>query len=897
MPFLVPLAAAAFVSLGVGAITAGILGGIVVYGGLALITTALRPSSSGGQRDVPEQQPFGIKTQLQSGGVVPRSFGFGKFCTAGSEFYPLRTWGNSGKTPNAYLTRFIALSDLPMDSLTAIIVNDQRCTYGSGSPDVNLGYAIPEFVKDGVDHLWVKFYDGTQTSADAWAVTQFGSDADYPYGSDQVGRGVAYVMVTALIHQELFSAIPQYKFEGLGAKFYDPRLDTSVGGSGSHRWGQPATYQQTYNPAVIKYNVLRGVYHYDTTVSPPTGKWLFGLQGTAAARLPLDSWFAAMNEDDQSVETEPSVFAAQFQCGGQVDVDKAPVEFVDELNKCDAGRVAEAGGIFKTRSGAAGSAVMSFTDADFITTQPQSFEMFPGLDQTINAITATYPDPTQNWEFTDAPSLFDATLESADGGRRLIAALQLNYVFRQPQVQRLMRATREESRQFRTHHVIAPPIAFQLEPLDIIAWTSTANGYSSKLFQVIPTDQSDLDQGLVLVEVDPADYDWTPGADYTTYTPVSVVNRAPPSQNMSGWAVSAVTINGAGGRVLPAIKLQWDVTGIDDVDGILYEVIDGSSSPAVFVVSGESERFSGGYIYISENIQAATTYQVRGKYRPTGRNRVTNWSSYLSVTTGAKQIVGTDIADAVLTYAKFAASIEPVQVVSTLGAASTHEGATAFNTTDGQLYRYHSGAWTVAVPAVNVGNGLTGSQIAALTITGSNLVANTITAAKIAAATITATEIASDTITAGNIAANAITSSELSANSVVAGKIAAAAVNVDTILANNVVVTGHLVANAISQTDAASDTSGTGAGTSLTVTISANAYAVIVTGYMAGGLTNNWDFKMDGGYISYSGGLIYAPYGLTVMVVLTPSSGSHTFTLVPDSGVPSSALVVQQLKR
>ena len=46
--------------------------------------------------------------------------------------------------------------------------------------------------------------------------------------------------------------------------------------------------------------------------------------------------------------------------------------------------------------------------------------------------------------------------------------------------------------------------------------------------------------------------------------------------------------------------------------------------------------------------------------------------------------------------------------------ATGTEGDLFFNTTDGQLYRYHSGAWTAAVPAVNITGQLTDSQLASI---------------------------------------------------------------------------------------------------------------------------------------------------------------------------------------
>jgi len=61
-------------------------------------------------------------------------------------------------------------------------------------------------------------------------------------------------------------------------------------------------------------------------------------------------------------------------------------------------------------------------------------------------------------------------------------------------------------------------------------------------------------------------------------------------------------------------------------------------------------------------------------------------------------------------------------------------------------------------------------DIAALTITGTQIAANTITAAKIAVGAITANEIAANTITSAQIAAGTITATEIAASTITAGK-------------------------------------------------------------------------------------------------------------------------------
>ena len=700
--------AAVFVSLGVGAATATILSAIVISIGLSLVSSLLAPHSKQAQS---QQQATGMNTTLQSGGIVPRSFLFGQYATSGSEFYPARTWGEEDKTPNAYFTRFIALSDLPISGLVGLIVDGKECTYGAGSPDANLGYAIPEYSLSGKDHMWVKFHDGNQTTCDSYFQGLFAGDPDFPYESTMVGKGVAYVIVTALINSQLFSSFPQYRFITGGASFYDPRADSTAGGFGLQRWATPSTWAVTQNPAVIKYNILRGISY--------NGVWLYGLQGTNAGRLPYANWAAAMNVCDNMVEYDGTNSVAQFAVSGEITVNSSPADVLDELNKSDNGRLTENGGVFKTRSGPVGSAVMAFTDADLITTEQKSFDQFPGLEEAINGVQAQYPEPDQLWTMTDAAPLYDTSLEAQDGGRRLVVNIQYNFVTLNSRLQFLMKSARDEGRKFRKHVVVAGPQAQILEAFDVVSWTSVENGYSNKLFTAIPTDQANLDTALVLLEVDPADYDWDPVTDYQAFTPIVITGRPVPSQSMEGWAAAGIQITGSGGRKLAAIEIDWTTSGIDGVNGVQWEVYD-NSCPGNLVVAGETDAFYLGKLYIATNIVGETSYQVRGRYRPQFDNRAADWSSLINVTTPKTQLAGNDLQDALLTYAKFAASIKPVQV-SNIGLTGsppgfsdvvTEEGAQVVDTTTGKLYTFHSGSWGEVGQGATDFSDLTGTILA-----------------------------------------------------------------------------------------------------------------------------------------------------------------------------------------
>ncbi|MBV9548419.1 MAG: hypothetical protein JO256_01950, partial [Alphaproteobacteria bacterium] len=512
--------------------------------------------------------------------------------------------------------------------------------------------AIPEFNRAGVDYPWVKFHDGSQTTADSWLVRQFGSGANFPYGSDRVGYGIAYAIVTVRVNAELFSGPPQIVFVLDGVKLYDPRLDSSVGGSGSQRFASPSTWAFTRNPKVIEYNILRGITY--------GGAWAYGLQSLSAGRLPLASWFAAMNECDALVDKNGGGTEAQFRCGGEISFDKQPADVLAAINRACNGELAETGGLYETRCGAAGSATLSFSDDDIIITKPQSLDQFPGLDSLINAVTGRYPEPTAAWAMTDAPALYDADLESADGDRRLTANLDFELVPYLEQVERLMKASRDDARRFRTHTLVLPPECWgAVAPLTFVAWTSAREGYSAKLFKVTAcTDSRDLDQIVTLKEVDPADYDWTPADDFKPKTVGPLTIAYPAAQAMSGFAVSAITITGADGRAKAGIRLSWTTSGIDDVDGVQFQVAAQSDHSAINL-AGETDHFSAGQLDISENILSATAYSVRAKYRPISA-RDTSWSSWLDVTTDDVRLAAPDFADFTIDLSRLAS---PVQVL------------------------------------------------------------------------------------------------------------------------------------------------------------------------------------------------------------------------------------------
>lgn len=600
------------------AITTAILSTLLGVGLQVLSSLLLRKRPGG---DV-----GGTTGKLQTGGTVPRAFPIGRSVVSHSLVYA-NTFGQDGKTPNAYLVQVLALSDLPVDGLAELWVNGSKVTWNPSATPATEGIAIPEFNKDGKDHLWVRFYDGSQTTADSRLVSLFAGDTNRPYGAGRIGTGVAYAVVTARLNRDLFGGFPTLKFVLDGVPLYDPREDSSVGGDGSQDIDNPATWSVApANPMVVAYNILRGIRYQ--------GEWFFGAQTVSAAQVPFASWNAAMNECDVEIDLGVGGTESQFTIGGEIRLDMTPSDVIEKLLIACNGRMGEVGGVYKPHVGAATSAVFSITDDDILSTEPQTFEPFKNLAEQVNAVTAKYIEPGEGWQAKDAPPLYNSALETEDGGRRQIADVPYDFVTSGTQVQRLMKAALNEHRRERSHTLPLAPDAFVLEPtVDFISWSSIRNGYSNKLFRVDAVqDQENLNLIVSLTEVDPSDYDWDEDTDEQPIiiSPTPLVY--PPAQAIDDWDAEPIRLTTASGLDKAAIRLLWDGTDIDDVIGVEFQVWDNGLTEIIYEGTTAPSTVPLGEVVISANIVSATTYKVRGRFVP-GSGRPVSWSGYIAVTT------------------------------------------------------------------------------------------------------------------------------------------------------------------------------------------------------------------------------------------------------------------------
>lgn len=813
--------------------------------GQIVIGIALSVASSLLQRAMmkdPEAPPVpGVSGQVTVGGDNPISFVVGTYATMGQREY-VNTCGrpeNDG-VPNIYLVDVISLGDIPFTSLESVVVDGTVCTLLPGEVDADGFIPIDEFRDKSGDanRLWVKFYDGTQTTADPWLLDRFGSHPDRPWESDMIGRGVPYGIMRARLDTELFSGFPKVTWVVKGIKLYDIRKDSTAGGSGSHRWDNQATYEYTDNAFVIAYNILRGI-KYGT-------QWMYGLQNMSALRLPAASWMAAMNEADRAIPLAGGGTEKQFRVGAEIFGDNEAIEILNELMKSSNGRLAENGGVYKPLCGVAGGSVYSFSDEDIVISEPQTFDPAPGLEDTENGMHATYPEPEEGWQSKDAPPYYRIDYEQDDDDRRLLAKADFPMVPYAVQVQRLMRTIIDESRRFRKHQFVMPPECWLFEPNDVVSYNSERNGYIDKKFLITGMDDGDdVLQTMQIQELDPTDYDWSTDFELPYFIAVTTPVRTDP-QVMNGWTATASSVTDDGGfSRRPAILVGWDITQEETI-GVEIEIRVKLTGAVVY--NGSTRNFLAGSALIANNaILPLTQYEVRGKYIPKVETRSADWSSWLTVTTLNLLITADDIlagaihelqlADRAVTNLKIAllaldeTLIQNNAIITrTIADLAVNEAKVANNAIS--VNKIVNGA---VVNGKLADNAVTTAKINDAAIIAAKIFDGAVNTNKLANDAVTTLKLAPLAVEAGNIASNAITSTKITDGAILTPKLAAGAVVADKIAANAILASKLIIgdySNMYPDYDMADPDFYVGGGTGNSYTIVPTAHPLLGQNYI-----------------------------------------------------------------
>ncbi len=386
-------------------------------------------------------------------GEVPRQAVFGRLAVPGSL---VDAFNYGGKYGTDWEVLVIALADHRCEALEGFYVND---TY--------VAFAADGAVAGYNGQLSVWWRNGTETQTVPAVLTTNGPG----WTANDNGAGVAYVVVAYKADDaDAKSPVwpggrPRFKWVVKGARCYDPRKDTSVGGAGAQRWNDPATWAWSENPIVCRYTWARGLYACDRVDQP--SQLLIG-RGLSSTEAPPANAFSRANVCDELVGGSP-----RYRVGGLVIATDAFIDVEQDFAAACAGTITQPEGSVEIDPGEARAAVLTFTDRDLIVGSKARWSDIPsdGDQEWANSVVATFTDPAQQWSQRAAPIRRELADVTADRKPRE-ARIDLGFVSWVAQASRVAEIRRRFGRLWGRGEVTLPPRFAGIEEGDWVIWQS-----------------------------------------------------------------------------------------------------------------------------------------------------------------------------------------------------------------------------------------------------------------------------------------------------------------------------------------------------------------------------------------------------------------------------------------
>jgi hypothetical protein len=488
-----------------------------------------------------------------------------------------------------------------IESVDEIYVNDKLVVWSGALTDGTVrtvNSSDTNFYKDGSLISVQAFY-----GLDNQPVSSL-LDESTNWGSNHKLSGVAYLAFKFTWNQDAFSSLPEVKVVLKGKKIYDPRLDSTKAGSGSHRQDTASTWTYSANSALCLLDYLRNARY---------GK---GLPNTAF-ETNYDSFKTSADICDTQVTPYTSAPSDidLFETNLVIDTEQKVIDNVRELlNPMRAIFTYTQGKYFLIIENT-GSSQLSLNADNII----GGIKIFGEKKNTkYNRVIGTFVNPDKEWQedTVSFPPADDsglpvgdqyATLLAEDNGTQLEGNFTFQGITNPYQAEELCEIILRRSRNALAVEVMVTSEALNLTIGDIVDLTYSTGGFSSKPFRVYGLSiNTDSTVSLKLIEHQDNFYTWTEKAEAPTIADTTLPNP----NNVS--APASVTLDDqlieySDGVVITALDVTIGASPDSFVD--YYQVEYKLSTATDYIIAGQGK----GLFHRILNVVDGLTYNVRVK--------------------------------------------------------------------------------------------------------------------------------------------------------------------------------------------------------------------------------------------------------------------------------------------
>lgn len=441
--------------------TASQLAAMVLAYGLGQLVTALNGNPS--RNNAPAPWQF-----MANGSTYPRSVCYGASRSSGNVVFQ-----QTSGTKNQYLWYVIAVAGHQLDSMTDVWFDNVNI------PAANINASTGAITGNkyaGFANIWK--YTGT----DGQTVDP-NLNAAFPgvWDSNHRGRSVAYIVIRLQQDSTTFpTGAPQTFFVSwTGRRLYDPRLDSTNGGSGSQRFTDATTWTFSANSALAAADYITGgsnVYDVATPVA------IMGM-GESPSRIDWSLVANAANICDQTPSIPGSTTQIRYKLAGVISSGDAHSVNLTKISATMAGQVVYSGGKYRIFAGSYDSPTLTFTDSDLIADGYQILAQ--GRANLYNSVSPIYVDPNRNYQQVTSAINTNSAYVTADGENIPPKSIDLTLVDDEYRAQRIGALTLAQSRNLISSLLHFGINGFKLKSWDTFNLTLIDPAWVNKVFRIV----------------------------------------------------------------------------------------------------------------------------------------------------------------------------------------------------------------------------------------------------------------------------------------------------------------------------------------------------------------------------------------------------------------------------
>jgi hypothetical protein len=454
--------------------------------------------------------------------------------------------------------------------------------------------------------------------------------------------GLAYLALRFKWNQDSFSGIPEVRVTLKGKKIYDPRLDSTKGGSGSHREDTASTWAYSTNSSLILLDYLRNARY---------GKGL----PNSAFQTNYDSFKTSANTCETQVTPYTSGTNINlFETHAVLDSEKKVIDNVRELLVPMRAIFNYTQGTYKLIIEGTGSSQLLLTKDNVISEVKLQGE---NKSEKYNRVVGTFTNPEKDYQadtvsyppYDDSALAVEdqhATMLSADNNTLLERSFDMTHVTSPYQAEEICENILKRSRNCLKAEVTVTSEALNLAIGDIVTATYDTAGFSAKPFRVMSLSiNADSTVNLGLEEHQDNFYTWESKSQAPTIADTVLPNpfsvSAPASVTLSDQLVEY-----SDGVVITALNVTIGASLDSFVD--YYQVEYKLSTEVTYQVSGQVKGLNhrilnvvDGLIY-NVRVKAFNTLGVQSTYTSATRTIIGGIAPPEDVQDFSCNIIGSD---------------------------------------------------------------------------------------------------------------------------------------------------------------------------------------------------------------------------------------------------------------